>query len=150
VKRRRSRTHARRRLNRAIDVEHDAGADRQDAFVAITFCNVTRLAHIAYPESGSSCIISWYRIGEAAMAQNTSISLGDHFQDFTATLVREGRFGSVSEAVRAGLRLLEEHENKLKALRQAVADGEASGYPDGSFDFAAFRRRMRETHGSDA
>jgi len=84
------------------------------------------------------------------MAQNTSITLGDHFQDFTMTLVRDGRFGSVSEAVRAGLRLLEEHETRLKALRQAVAEGEASGYPDEDFDFAAFRQRMREKHGSQA
>ena len=84
------------------------------------------------------------------MAQNTSITLGEHFQAFTATLVREGRFGSVSEAVRAGLRLLEDHESRLKALRQAVAEGEASGYSDEPFDFAAFRQRMQANYGEEA
>ena len=81
------------------------------------------------------------------MAQrNTSVALGDHFQTFAAQVVEEGRYGSVSEAVRAGLRLLEEHEAKLTALRRAIEDGEASGYPDEPFDFEAFLHRMREAH----
>jgi antitoxin ParD1/3/4 len=80
------------------------------------------------------------------MAQNTSITLGDHFQDFTVALVRDGRFGSVSEAVRAGVRLLEEHETKVKALRQALEEGEKSGYPE-TFDPDAFLYQMRERHG---
>jgi antitoxin ParD1/3/4 len=77
------------------------------------------------------------------MAQNTSITLGEHFQDFTSDLVRDGRYGSVSEAIRAGLRLLEEHEAKVKVLRQAIEDGEKSGYPDEPFDFDAFLTRMQ-------
>ncbi len=83
------------------------------------------------------------------MAHNTTVSLGEHFQDFTATLVRDGRYGSISEAVRAALRLLEEREEKLKVLRQAVAEGEASGDSGEQFDFAAFRRRMQEEYGAD-
>ncbi len=82
------------------------------------------------------------------MAQNTSITLGEHFQDFTSHLVQEGRYGSVSEAVRAGLRLLEEHETKAKMLRQAIEDGEKSGYPDEPFDFEAFLIRMQGKHGA--
>lgn len=77
------------------------------------------------------------------MAQNTSITLGDHFQEFTSHLVREGRYGSVSEVVRAGLRLLEEHEAKAKVLRQAIEEGEKSGFPDEPFDFDAFLTRMQ-------
>jgi antitoxin ParD1/3/4 len=81
------------------------------------------------------------------MAQNTSVSLGDHFQDFTSSLIRDGRYGSVSEAVRAGLRLLEEHEARVQAFRLAVEEGEASGYPDTPFDSEAFTARMRAKYG---
>jgi antitoxin ParD1/3/4 len=83
------------------------------------------------------------------MAHATSVSLGDHFQDFTTHLVEEGRYGSVSEAVRAGLRLLEEHEAKVRMLRQALIDGENSG-PARVFDNDAFLERMRQAHGDDA
>lgn len=83
------------------------------------------------------------------MAQNTSITLGEHFQSVAASLIEDGRYGTVSECVRAGMRLLEEEEAKLKALRAAIAVGEASGYPEQPFSFAAFRTRMRETHGEN-
>lgn len=59
------------------------------------------------------------------MPRNTSITLGEHFSEFIATKVAEGRFESTSEAVRAGMRLLEEHETKLDNLRAALAVGEA-------------------------
>jgi antitoxin ParD1/3/4 len=71
------------------------------------------------------------------MGKNTSVSLGDHFTDFIENQVAAGRFGSASDVVRAGLRLLEEQEVKLAALRAALADGEASG-PPAPFDFEAF------------
>lgn len=61
------------------------------------------------------------------MARNTSVSLGDHLADFVDRQVAGGRYGSVSDVVRAGLRLLEEHEAKLEALRAALAEGETSG-----------------------
>lgn len=63
------------------------------------------------------------------MARNTSISLGDHFVSFVDQQVHNGRYGSASDVVRAGLRLLEEHEAKLQALRQALIEGENSGQP---------------------
>ena len=71
------------------------------------------------------------------MARNTSISLGDHFTDFIDRQVAVGRFGSASEVLRAGLRLLEERETKLHALRAALIEGEQSG-PSTQFDFDAF------------
>lgn len=61
------------------------------------------------------------------MARNTSVSLGDHFDAFIAQQVETGRYGSASEVVRAGLRLLESNESKLEVLRKALVSGERSG-----------------------
>lgn len=80
------------------------------------------------------------------MARNTSISLGDHFSDFIEAQVQTGRYGSASDVVRAGLRLLEEHEAKVRALQGALIAGEESGKP-APFDNAAFLKRMRATYG---
>lgn len=71
------------------------------------------------------------------MATNTSISLDDHFATFLADQVGTGRYRSASEAVRAGLRLLEEQELHLSALRAALAVGETSGKAE-PFDFDTF------------
>ncbi|MFZ0134982.1 MAG: type II toxin-antitoxin system ParD family antitoxin [Desulfobacterales bacterium] len=60
------------------------------------------------------------------MQKNTSITLGEHFDSFISQQIRSGRYASVSEAIRAGLRLLEEREVKILALRQALIDGEES------------------------
>ena len=76
--------------------------------------------------------------------KNTSISLGDHFAEFITTKVQQGRYGSASDVVRAGLRLLEEHEAKLEALRSALEEGEKSG-PSMPFDFDAFIAGKRKT-----
>jgi antitoxin ParD1/3/4 len=80
------------------------------------------------------------------MPRNTSVSLGDHFTDFIDTQVQAGRYGSASDVIRAGLRLLEEHEVRVKALQDALIAGEESGSPS-PFDNAAFLKRMRSTHG---
>jgi antitoxin ParD1/3/4 len=75
------------------------------------------------------------------MSKNTSISLGDHFGSFVDRQLAHGRYGSASEVVRAGLRLLEEHEMKVEALRAALIEGEESG-PSRPFDRDAFFNRM--------
>lgn len=61
------------------------------------------------------------------MSKNTSISLGSYFDQFIHNRISEGRFKNVSEVVRAGLRLLEEEENKVIALRSAIQEGIDSG-----------------------
>jgi antitoxin ParD1/3/4 len=60
------------------------------------------------------------------MSRNTSINLGDHFDRFIAEKIREGRFQSVSDVVRAGLRKLEEDDTKLQALQMRLQAGEDS------------------------
>lgn len=81
------------------------------------------------------------------MSKNTSITLGGHFSSFIDAQVAQGRFNSTSEVVRTGLRLLEEHEIKVQALRDALIASEASGEPR-PFDNAAFLKRMHDTHGN--
>lgn len=80
------------------------------------------------------------------MARNTSISLGDHFADFVDSQVESGRYGSASDVVRAGLRLLEDHETRVRALQDALIEGENSGQPR-AFDNEAFMARMKKKHG---
>jgi len=65
---------------------------------------------------------------------NTSITLGEHFEAFTSAQIESGRYSSVSEVVCAGLRILEERETILEALRNALIDGETSGRADYSLD----------------
>ncbi len=61
------------------------------------------------------------------MSRNTSISKGDHFDNFIQNRKSTGRFKNASEVVRAGLRLLEEEENRIIALRVAIKEGIESG-----------------------
>ncbi len=71
------------------------------------------------------------------MSKNTSVSLGDYFNEFIEQQVTSGRFASASEVIRAGLRLLEDEETRLERLREAIREGEESGAPI-PFDFDAF------------
>ena len=61
------------------------------------------------------------------MRKNTSVTLGPHFEQFIDRQIADGRFGTVSEVIRAGLRILEEREARLEALRLALKEGESSG-----------------------
>jgi antitoxin ParD1/3/4 len=74
--------------------------------------------------------------------KNTSFSIGEHFMGFVDTQVQEGRYSNASDVIRAALRLLEERETKMAALRAALIEGEESG-PSTPFDFEAFIARKR-------
>ena len=79
------------------------------------------------------------------MARNTSVTLGEHFDDFVHEKINAGRFQSVSEVVRAGLRKLEEDEIKLQALRDKLQAGEDSPLVDG-FNGAKFIAALHKKH----
>jgi len=68
------------------------------------------------------------------MAKNTSVSLGEHFDQFIASQLSTGRYGSATEVVRAALRLLENEEQKLETLRQLIAEGRDSGTAEYSYE----------------
>lgn len=61
------------------------------------------------------------------MGRNTSVSLGNYFEDFVENRISEGRYKNASEVIRAGLRLLEDEENRIKVLRSAIQEGIESG-----------------------
>jgi len=80
------------------------------------------------------------------MSRNTSVSIGSHFSHFIDGQIQGGRYASASDVIRAGLRLLEEHEAKVKALQEALEAGLQSGEPH-PFDSATFLSRMHAQHG---
>jgi antitoxin ParD1/3/4 len=68
--------------------------------------------------------------------KNTPISLGDYFDKFISSQVSTGRYKNVSEVVRAGLRLLDDEESKITALKAAIQKGLDSPRVE-NFDFEA-------------
>ena len=76
------------------------------------------------------------------MAKNTSFDIGEHFASFVEAQVEDGRYGSASDVIRAGLRMLEDQETKLAALRAALIEAEA-GSASTLFDFETFIARRR-------
>ncbi|GGD02883.1 type II toxin-antitoxin system ParD family antitoxin [Aureimonas glaciei] len=79
------------------------------------------------------------------MSKTTSVTLDDHFADFVASSVDQGRYASVSEVVQAGLELLE-RESKRQALRTALIEAEESG-PSVPFDRRTFLAEMHAKYG---
>lgn len=82
----------------------------------------------------------WY---PRAMSKNTSFSLDEHYSAFIEDEVTSGRYRSASDVVRTALRLLEDRETRLRALRQALIAGESSGEPT-PFDFDELVAGKRE------
>ena len=79
------------------------------------------------------------------MPRNTSVTLGEHFDQFVAEVLRQGRFQSVSEVVRAGLRKLEADETKLKVLRASLQAGEDSSV-EADFDGEQYIAALHKKH----
>lgn len=61
------------------------------------------------------------------MRRNTSVALGNYFEEFVENKISEGRYKNASEMIRAGLRLLEEEENRVIALKASIKEGLESG-----------------------
>ena len=77
-----------------------------------------------------------------SMAKNTSVTLGDHFDDFVAAQLATDRYASASEVLRAGLRLLEEREEHLESLRGALQQGLDSGVAE-PFDMDQYMTEIK-------
>ena len=79
------------------------------------------------------------------MARNTSVTLGQHFDEFVSEKIIQGRFQTVSEVVRAGLRKLEEDESKLQALQEKLRSGENSAIIE-DFDGSQLLADLHKKH----
>ena len=73
------------------------------------------------------------------------MTLGDHFDEFVSKKINAGRFLSVSEVVRAGLRKLEDDETKLELLRDKLKAGEDSPLVE-NFDAVNFVAELNKKH----
>ncbi|MBQ3710609.1 MAG: type II toxin-antitoxin system ParD family antitoxin [Bacteroidales bacterium] len=79
------------------------------------------------------------------MGRTVTASIGPHYEEFIQNCILEGRYNNASEVIRAGLRLLEEEESHLAALRAALDEGEAS--PDvEDFDPERFLQELKAKH----
>lgn len=74
--------------------------------------------------------------------KTTSVALGPHFEDFIQASILSGRYNNASEVVRSGLRLLEDQEQKMAALRSAIEEGMNSGIVE-DFDSQDFLQQMK-------
>lgn len=78
------------------------------------------------------------------MQSNTQVALGEHFSAFVKGKIQQGRFESPSEVVRAGLRLLEEHEAKLDILKAKLLVGELQLDQGRGVDGESFMQKIIE------
>lgn len=79
------------------------------------------------------------------MPKNTSILLGDHFENFISREISSGKYNSASEVIRTALRLLESEEQRIRLLRKELKLGEKSGMIT-DFDAKKHLRRLHNKH----
>ena len=79
------------------------------------------------------------------MSKNTSISLGNYFEEFIKSEVKSGKYSSVSEVIRSALRLLEREEKKEQELIKALEIGEESGFIE-NFDSKENLNELHKKH----
>jgi antitoxin ParD1/3/4 len=77
------------------------------------------------------------------MARNTSILLGQHFEEFISAKISSGKYASASEVIRTALRLLEAEDSKMKVLNKALSQGEKSGIKK-DFDSKAHLKTLHD------
>lgn len=78
-------------------------------------------------------------------SKNTSVTLGAHFEKIIESSIAEGRYASASEVIRAGLRLIDEREQKIRLLKEAIEAGEKSGYVK-NFDPIKHLAKLKRKH----
>lgn len=83
------------------------------------------------------------------MDKHTTVTLGKYFDEYVQAEIASGRFDSISEVIRSGLRLLENQNYKIAQINEALEIGENSGTPK-SFDNELFLKRMRKKFNVDA
>ena len=71
-----------------------------------------------------------------------NVSIGERWENFVTRAVESGRYGSASEVIREGLRLVEEREARLSALRETIEQSIAAS--GGSADEALLDNELAE------
>ena len=79
------------------------------------------------------------------MAKNTSILLGDYFDNFINHQIKSGKYSSASEVVRTALRMFEHEESKKTELIKELKKGENSGFIK-DFDRISFLKNLHQKY----
>lgn len=82
------------------------------------------------------------------MAKNTSILLGDYFDNFISQQIKSGKYSSASEVVRTALRMFEHEESKKTELVNELKKGEKSGFVE-NFDRNDFLKNLHQKHSAE-
>lgn len=82
------------------------------------------------------------------MAKNTSILLGEHFENFIAQQIQSGKFSSASEVIRTALRIFEHEESKKTIIINELKKGEKSGFSK-DFDRNSFRNELHKKYAKE-
>ena len=90
-------------------------------------------------------MIGIFELKFKVMAKNTSVLLGDYFENFINQQVRTGKFSSASEVIRAALRMFEHEETKKTELINELKKGEESGFVQ-DFDREYFLTSLHQKH----
>ena len=82
------------------------------------------------------------------MGKNTSILLGDYFDNFINSQIKNGKYSSASEVVRAALRMFEHEETKKTELIKELKKGEKSGFSS-NFNRESFKQKLHQKYSAE-
>ena len=82
------------------------------------------------------------------MAKNTSILLGDYFDNFINSQIKTGKYSSASEVVRAALRMFEHEETKKTQLIKELKKAEKSGFSI-NFNRETFKQNLHQKYSAE-